>query len=233
MAAVLVCGDGAVLSHSSAGALWGLCLQEWEIEISIPLRRNVRRPGIRVHRRRVLSASDLRERSGIPVTSPIRTLIDLAPRMSIAQRERAINEADRRDLVSPSELRVALDRTERGPGVGLLRATLDHRTFALTESELERRFIPLALKAGLPTPLTRQHVNGYRVDFYWPELGLVVETDGLRYHRTPAQQARDRRRDQAHTAAGLITLRFTHEQVRYEPTDVTSVLRRTASRIGR
>ena len=59
-----------------------------------------------------------------------------------------------------------------------------------------------------------QHdVNGFRVDFYWPELGLVVETDGLRYHRTPAQQAKDRRRDQAHVAAGLTALRFTHEQV--------------------
>ena len=94
---------------------------------------------------------------------------------------------------------------------------LDRRTFRLTDSELERRFLPLARAAGLPVPLTRQRVNGFEVDFFWPDLGLVVETDGLRYHRTPAQQARDRLRDQAHTAAGLTPLRFTHAQVRFEP----------------
>jgi very-short-patch-repair endonuclease len=67
-------------------------------------------------------------------------------------------------------------------------------------------------------------VNGFRVDFYWPELGLLVETDGLRYHRTPAQQARDRLRDQAHVAAGLTPLRFSHAQVRYEPRHVSTTL---------
>ncbi|HWN73114.1 MAG TPA: DUF559 domain-containing protein, partial [Solirubrobacterales bacterium] len=75
---------------------------------------------------------------------------------------------------------------------------------------------------------TGQWVNEFEVDFYWPDLGLVVETDGLRYHRTPAEQARDRLRDQAHTAAGLTPLRFTHEQVRYEPEHVLTVLRATA-----
>jgi very-short-patch-repair endonuclease len=72
--------------------------------------------------------------------------------------------------------------------------------------------------------LTKQWINGFEVDFFWPDLGLVVETDGLRYHRTPAEQARDRLRDQAHTAAGLTNLRFTHEQVRYEPEHVRSTL---------
>jgi very-short-patch-repair endonuclease len=69
-------------------------------------------------------------------------------------------------------------------------------------------------------------LNGFKVDFYWPELRLVVETDGLKYHRTPAQQARDRVRDQAHTAAGLTQLRFTHAQVAFEAGHVESVLRR-------
>jgi very-short-patch-repair endonuclease len=76
--------------------------------------------------------------------------------------------------------------------------------------------------------LTKQWVNGFEVDFYWPGLGLVVETDGLRYHRTPAEQARDRLRDQAHTAAGMRPLRFTHEQVRYEPGHVLETLIATA-----
>jgi very-short-patch-repair endonuclease len=97
--------------------------------------------------------------------------------------------------------------------VAALRELLDRHDITLTDSELERRFLPIARRAGLPPPLTQQDVNGFRVDFYWPELGLVVETDGLRYHRTPAQQAKDRHRDQAHAAAGLTALRFTHGQV--------------------
>src|SRR5204863_4919614 len=98
------------------------------------------------------------------------------------------------------------------------------RTFVLTDSALERRSLPLARKAGLPRPETRTRVNGFKVDFYWSDLALVVETDGLRYHRTPAQQAKDRRRDQAHAAAGLTTLRFTSAQVRHEPAHVEATL---------
>ncbi len=82
-------------------------------------------------------------------------------------------------------------------------------------------------------PLTGRHLNGFEVDFYWPDLRLVVETDGLRYHRTPAQQARDRIRDQTHTAAGLTPLRFTHAQIRFEPRRVVAVLRSVAGRADR
>jgi very-short-patch-repair endonuclease len=74
-------------------------------------------------------------------------------------------------------------------------------------------------------------LNGFKVDFFWPELGLVVETDGLRYHRTPAAQARDRLRDQVHTAAGFTTLRFIHAQVRYEPRRVRDTLAAVARRL--
>ena len=74
-------------------------------------------------------------------------------------------------------------------------------------------------------------MNGFKVDFHWPELGLVVETDGLRYHRTAAQQSRDRIRDQTHTAAGLTTLRFTHAQVRFQPRRVESTLAATMRRL--
>ncbi len=81
-------------------------------------------------------------------------------------------------------------------------------------------------------PKTQQRVNGFKVDFYWPELGLVVETDGLRYHRTPAQQARDQLRDQAHTAAGLTPLRFSHAQVRFGPERVRVTLAAVARRLS-
>lgn len=146
--------------------------------------------------------------------------------------ERMINEADKYDLTHPPQLRRALEERTGEPGVAVLREILDRRTFRLTKEELERRFLPLARKAGLPVPLTGQWVNEFEVDFYWPDLGLVVETDGLRYHRTPAEQARDRLRDQAHTAAGLTQLRFTHEQVRYEPDYVRQILAQTASRLA-
>jgi very-short-patch-repair endonuclease len=151
-------------------------------------------------------------------------LIDIATQLERDQLEAAINEADKRDLVDPDELRAALDQTRHRPGVRALRQTLDRRTFRLTDSELERRFLQLTCEAGLPLPATGQDVNGFKVDFYWADLGLVVETDGLRYHRTPTQQARDRVRDQTHTAAGLTTLRFTHSQVVHQPGRVVATL---------
>src|SRR5438874_171443 len=117
-------------------------------------------------------------------------------------------------------------------GIRTLREVLDKHTFRLTRSELERLFLAIVRTAGLPIPLTQQIVNGFKVDFFWPELGLVVETDGLRYHRTPAQQARDRLRDQAHTAAGLTPLRFTRAQVRFDPAHVQATLAAAAVRLG-
>lgn len=158
-------------------------------------------------------------------------MLDLATRLDQAHLERAINEADRLDLMDPEALFAALDAYPGVRGAGRLRTTLGERTFRLTDSELERRFLPLVADAGLPMPLTRQHVNGFRVDFFWPGLRLVVETDGLRYHRTPAQQARDRVRDQTHLAAGFTPLRFTHAQVRFEATYVRSTLLGVARRL--
>jgi very-short-patch-repair endonuclease len=110
-------------------------------------------------------------------------------------------------------------------------ALIDRRTFRLTRSKLERLFIPIAVRAGYPVPLTRQIVNGFEVDFHWPELKIVVETDGLTYHRTAAQQAKDLVRDQAHAAANLLSLRFSHEQIAYEPAYVEAILRRVRGRL--
>ncbi|MGN6216295.1 MAG: DUF559 domain-containing protein [Solirubrobacterales bacterium] len=222
-----------MLSHSSAAALWQIGYERRSVtEVSLPSLSRRRRPGIQIHRRPSLAVSDRTTRHGIPVTTPIQTLVDLSLRLDKRRLERAINEADKYDLVHPPQLRKALDSRRGEPGVARLRTILDRRTFRLTKEELERRFLPLARKAGLPVPLTGQWVNGFEVDFYWPDLGLVVETDGLRFHRTPAEQARDRLRDQVHTAAGFTQLRFTHEQVRYEPEHVLAVLRATAERIS-
>jgi very-short-patch-repair endonuclease len=232
MAAVLSCGPQAALSHGPAGALWEIrAEQRSRIEVSVPARVGRRSPGITVHRRANLMARDIVKRNGIPVTSPLMTLVDLATRLRRDQLEAAINEADRRDLVDPETLRRELDAYAGRRGVALLRHTLDRRTFALTDSDLERRFLPLARKVGLPPPQTGQYVNGFKVDFYWPDLALVVETDGLRYHRTPAQQARDSLRDQAHAAAGLTPLRFTHAQVSFESEHVRATLAAVVRRL--
>jgi len=233
MAAVLACGDGAVLSHSSAAALWRIGFEQRSvIELSLPSQSHRKIPRLRIHRRPSLQLRDITTEHGIPVTTPIQTLIDMALRLDLPGVERMINEADKYNLAHPPGLRRDLDERTGGPGVATLRRILDRRTFRLTKEELERRFLPLARRAGLPVPLTGQWVNEFEVDFYWPDLGLVVETDGLRYHRTPAEQARDRLRDQAHTAAGLTQLRFTHEQVRYEPDYVRRILAQTASRFA-
>ena len=232
MAAVLAGGGDAALSHHSAAELWGFGKERGGlIEISIPASRTSRQSEVRAHRRRGLTASDVVVRDGIPVTSPIRTLIDISAPLDRTGFERALSEADRLDLIHPDELREALDAYAGQPGVGRLRKFLDRRTFRLTDSELERRFFAITDSIGLPRPLTQQHINGFRVDFHCPDLGLVIETDGLRYHRTPAQQARDRVRDQTHTAAGLTPLRFTHEQVRWDPTFVRRIMTAVVRRI--
>jgi very-short-patch-repair endonuclease len=221
------------LSHRSSAALWGFAdATPGLIEVSVPFASPRHRTGIRVYRRPHLRPQDIEAHDGIPLVAPVLTLIDLARTLSDGRLERAINEADRIDLIDPEALAVALDDYPSRPGISRMREILGRRTFRLTDSELERRFLPLVADARLPMPLTRQRLNGFKVDFYWPGLRLVVETDGLRYHRTPAQQARDRIRDQAHLAAGFIPLRFTHWQVRYEAGYVRSTLLAVARRLG-
>ncbi len=225
MAAVLSCGASAVLSHASAAAAWKIRrVTPGPVDVSVPRASYPRRAGIRAHRRTDLPEAMLTQLARIPVTNPALTIVDLAPRLQSGQLERVVNEADKLDLVDPENLRKTLGRLRGRRGVAMLRACLDRDTFSLSDSELERRFLPIARSAGLPKPQTQCRLNGYRVDFFWPHLGLVVETDGLRYHRTAAQQARDRRRDHAHARAGLTTLRFSHAQVRYEPADVLKTL---------
>jgi very-short-patch-repair endonuclease len=231
MAAVTSCGPEAVLSHESAAAHWEILPRRLgAIEVSVPAGIDRRPSGIVVHRRSRLAEERTRH-LGIPITTPVRTLLDIAPRLNRAQLEAAINEADKRGLTDPETLRSALDMLAGFSGVGILRQTLDRRTFRLTASELERRFLPIARLAGLPKPETGRRLNGFVVDFYWPGLGLVVETDGLRYHCTPAQQAKDRLRDQTHAAAGLTPLRFTHARVCFEPNYVRATLAKVAGRL--
>jgi very-short-patch-repair endonuclease len=230
MAAVLACGDGAALSHRSAAAFWSIGKElRGRIDISVRRRCELRRPGLRVRGRPTLRPEDVVIKDGIPVTAVTRTLVDLASEIDEIAVERAVNEADKRDLIDPEALRVALDDFEGEPGAPLLRSLLDKLTFRLSDSDLEILFRPIAAEAGLPFPLSKQLVNGFEVDFYWPALGLIVETDGLRYHRTASTQTRDARRDRAHSLAGMTPLRFTHHEIKHEPGRVRAELRRAAA----
>jgi len=191
MAAVLACGPNAVLSHGSAAALWGFGEERGDaIDVSVPASRRGRQRGIRVHRRAMAILADVATHEGIPLTSPVRTLIDQATRLRPMQLERTVNEADKLGRVRADVLHASLDDYRGQPGVKPLRELLDPLTFRLSDSRLEQLMRPHARAAGLPAPETKAWVNGYEVDFFWAELGIVVEADGLKYHRTASQQRR-------------------------------------------
>jgi very-short-patch-repair endonuclease len=150
-------------------------------------------------------------KQGIPVTTPLTTLIDLASTLSDRRLEAAINEADKLNLIRAHEIPLLGDAVQSRPGAARLKRAA--RTHKRTDSSFERTMLRMIRKAGLPVPETQVVLDGMRVDFYWPELGLVVEADGERYHRTPSQQAADRRRDRLHAAAGRTSLRFDQADV--------------------
>jgi very-short-patch-repair endonuclease len=223
-----------VLSHDSAASLLKIGREPLShLEISTILSTDHRIPGVKLHRRPTLRRDAVGFCDGIPVTSPVQTLIDLATRHGRPRMERSINEADKFDLIRTDDLRKALDDHAGERGVARLRTILDRATFRYTRSELERAFLPVTRRAGLSLPRTSVFVTGHEVDFHFPDLKLVVETDGLTYHRTPAEQAKDRERDQDHSAAGLHSLCFTHSQIKFEPDHVVRILRATASWLSR
>jgi very-short-patch-repair endonuclease len=227
IAAVLVCRGGAALSHRSAAALWGIGKEErGRIDLTVRRECRIRRAGLMVRARASLPERSVVRRFGIPVTNPTQTLVDLATELKPVRLERAVNQADVHDLVDPETLRRSLDSYAGMPGARTLRTMLDRHTFRLSDSDLEIYFRPLALAAGFPLPLSKQWILGFEVDFHFPDHGLIVETDGLRYHRTPAQQARMVKRDQTHTSHGFRVLRFTHWQIAHAPNEVAPVLGR-------
>jgi very-short-patch-repair endonuclease len=229
-AATLACGSEAQLSHLSAAALWGLRPQPGgPIDVVVPAGSFHRLRGIRLHRRSDLAPPRMVHR--IPAGSPLSVLIDLATSLDDEGLEEAVNAADHLKLIATDRLRAALDDSPR-LGAGRLRRLLDSQTFSRSQTALERRFLPIALAAGLPRPSAQHRLGRYRVDFHWPELGLVVETDSLTYHRTVAAQTTDMRRDQSHARPGLRTLRFNHAQVFRQPDYVREVLEDTVRHLG-
>ncbi len=153
MAAALACGEGAVLSHRSAAALWGIGTERrGQIDISVRRRCEIQRPGICARSRPSLPARDVHNHRRIPVTTPVCTLIDLATELGDRRLERAVNETDKRDLVDPETLRAAIEEHAGQPGAPRLRRLLDRDTFRLSDSDLELFFRPIAEQAGLRRP---------------------------------------------------------------------------------
>ena len=198
--------------------------------VTVPAGGSRRHAASPIHRRATTEATLVRS---IPVTSLTRTILDIATTITEERLERTLNEAMNRDLTTPEALRAELADRRGQPGVAALKNLLDRHEFVATDTVLEQRMLAIALRIGLARPLTQAYVNGYRVDFFWPDLGIVVEADSLRFHRTPAQQAADRLRDQAHLRAGLVPLRFTHWQVCRDGDAVAATLLAVAERAQR
>jgi very-short-patch-repair endonuclease len=220
MAATLAAGPGAVVSHRSAAAVWHLLRQQDEgaVDILIPRSGRGTRPGLRVHRSKLLSKRDVRHLRGLAVTSPVRTLIDLTEAATDRELDRATHEALARNLTNVRELLREMERFRGRRGLTRLRSLIDAADHPmLTRSEAEERFLALVRAGELPAPEVNVLVEGYEVDFLWREQGVVVEMDGFRFHSSRQAFERDRRRDADLQASGLSVLRFTWRQVVNEP----------------
>ena len=221
MAAVLACGPGAAVSHESAAALWGLLPSpgdEEPVDVIVLCRDRGRRPGIRPHRVSRLHERDTARREGVPVTAPPRTLLDLATRLPARTVERAVADAERRGLVTRSELGARLDLCGPRPGVPLLRALIGGRKeLPWTRSSAEERFLALVRSGGLPAPRVNARTGGYEVDFLWARERVVVEVDGFAHHASRRSFESDRRRDAELAARGLVVVRVTWRQIADEP----------------
>jgi very-short-patch-repair endonuclease len=232
-AALLASAPGSVLSHSAGLEYWRVGPLAARLEITVCPPRTINQASLRIHRSRTLTAPEIITVEGISVTDPLRTLVDMAPRWRRGgELDDTIERMSQISLRNPEQLLAQLNRRASIPGTALVRKALTRWTLSLTETQLEQRLLPIAKRAGLPEPLRQQRVNGHRVDFFFPQLGLVVEADSLRYHRTAARQAADARRDQAHLAAGITPVRYSHAQITYEPDYVERSLRTIASKLA-
>ncbi len=223
-AAVLACGEGAVVSHESAAAVW--CPQQLEAPSEVTLtvvRRKVRPRGITVHRVGHLDHHDIRHLDGLAVTSPARTVLDLAA-INHSSREAVFAEMLARRMVNESQLEAALKRAGRRRGASLVRALIGANQQGFTRSKAERRLRRLCRTARLPAPVANVKVAGYEVDLVWPEQRLVVEFDSFQFHGHRAAFERDRRKDQVLMTAGYRVVRVTWRQLIDEPLTVLVVI---------
>jgi very-short-patch-repair endonuclease len=232
MAAVLACGDGALLAGFSAARLWELIDRGGELpEVSVPTDTHVRGPrGVVVHRCLGRLTADAVQRAAIPVTSLQLTLIDLAGVTDQRRLRSAVRQAERVHRLDLRELRQAVDRPRTEARRARLRAVLDVYLPRAIESELEDALLELCRRHRLPLPDTQVRIGDHRVDFLWPDLRLVVETDGAQTHDTVVGRHNDRVKDRALLALGFEVVRFSYAEVVRQPGMVIRELRRHIAR---
>lgn len=232
-AAILLVGGEVCLSHLSAAQVHGLVdvgpfTGPGIIHVT---RRGGGRHGIRpslardqppacVHRVKALRVDDVCRRRGLAVTTVERTLIDLAPRLPFTRLESTVLKAQRLNLLDVVALAQRLSDGMRGhKGIDSLRRLIERATpdKAKTLSDPEAWLLDLFRKHGLPRPLVNESVEGFKVDFYWPEAGLIVEFDGHSFHSSREALRRDKRRDRILQLAGYRVLRYTYEDLTTTP----------------
>ncbi|MBV8430044.1 MAG: hypothetical protein JO244_02705, partial [Solirubrobacterales bacterium] len=230
--ALLACGERAVLSHYTAALIHKLIPHgDGSLHVTIRGRHGPSLAGVTVHRTKALGGSEVQIIEGLPVTSPARTIFDLASSADTARVERAVEEALTQGMVTEPGLR-RLAPTVRGQAGGkLVTAILDaHQEPGITKSKAERRFRHLMRAAQLPEPRTNFPFHGYSLDCYWPDLGVVVEVQGYRFHSSRKKFERDTRKAATLAAAGLSTSYVTWVQMDNEP---FAVVARTAQALAR
>jgi very-short-patch-repair endonuclease len=224
MAAVKACGEGARLSGRAAGHLLGILKGSPPApEVTAPTERRVE--GVRTHRERhpLPRNSDVTAWRGIPMTTPARTLVDLAAVLSEDELARACHEAGVHHRTTPAQVEAVLKRRPNSPGAGKLRAVLRGRV-AVTLSRLEKRFLERLRRAGLPLPETNRAAGSKRVDCRWPEHRLTVELDSYTYHRSRHAWEQDRRREREAYARGDEFRRYTYGDVFERPEQMLTEL---------
>jgi Transcriptional regulator, AbiEi antitoxin len=209
-AAVLACGPDGVLSHFSAAALWGLTHWPHRHEVTVPAKRHP--SGIWVHLHPTLESRDIRKHRGLRVTSPARTVMDIAPRQTDSGRQRAVSQAVLNKLMRPDHLEAALNRYPHHPGVSLLRHPPDP-----TRSDFERLFPPYCKRHNLPIPRMNAYVAGHEVDALFVAEKVIVELDSWEFHRDRRSFESDRERDAATLAADHATIRLTWHRFTNKP----------------
>jgi hypothetical protein len=225
MAATLSCGDHCDLSHRGAGALWGIAPYNgtW-IDVATPTQRRSR-GRIKIHVGR-LDSQDRTVEEGIPVTSPARTLLDLAAIVGERRTERALERAEKLELFDLTAIQSVCRRSHGHHGLKNLNLALglylpDDRT----RSDLERDLIDLCRDHDLPLPLINGLVAGHEVDALWPDARLIIELDSWEHHRDRAAFERDRIRDAELSLTGYRVVRVTWCRLRDHPEQVAALIR--------
>ncbi len=238
-AAVLACGEGSVISHGTAAALWGL-RDHWPhlIDVTVTCQTGRKIDGIHCRRCRYPSRDEVVVRDGVVVTTPARVLVDVAGLLGTPSLRRLVERAAVLKLLDLDEINRSLHDAQGRPGQKALRRALEpwyteDGTVPDVRSDFEALVLPRLIAMGLPRPTCNKklRIEGEQltVDFLWEDRRVVVETDGAASHQTPVAFQRDRKRDQILVAAGYRVARATWDQITGELESVVTRIARTLS----